>query len=432
MFSTRLLRMKIPRMKSISLIRAVVAAQILAGVANSCPAGTLTDSFNTNVNYLTNGITGTIWDGVYFGAGEFNNSGVGGGGPGATLQCDANITAASKVTLQTTGTAWEGADDDGFFLYKIVKGDFSAVVHVVTPFNNAAYNTAGLQARAFAASGDPSSGGKENYVSWTRFDEYNFPNYLRSEVYGGVTQINPGGYPNGAYWLRMDRVGNVFRFYQRTNSADVWRGVTFPAPVSGTNLTRSDLAGLPLQVGIIHATFNGQLGVQFSDFSLNVSNSSTVSAPLPPSTLTLTTNSENGLDVSWHSGSGSAGSLVVVWPSTNDAVKEMPANGFTYTGNASYGMGSNLPAAGYYVVYSGSGTNVTVNNLALNTTYNVAVFSYAGSGSSTAYNHAPAAGSVAVPPNQIWAQLNADVGGVTVMFSANPGKWYWLQSSDSL
>ena len=255
--------MKIPRMNFVQLLRTVAAVQCLAAPIACCPAATLTDSFSTNVNYLANGVTGTIWDGVYFGAGEFNNSGVGGGGLGATIQCDANITAASKLTLQTTGTAWEGADDDGFFLYRIVKGDFSAIVHVVTPFNNAAYNTAGLQARAFSANGDPSSSGKENYVSWTRFDEFNFPNYLRSEVNGGVTQINPGGYPNGAYWLRMDRNGNVFRFYQRTNSADVWRSVTFPAPVSGTNLTRSDFAGLPLQVGIIHATFNWETKVNY-------------------------------------------------------------------------------------------------------------------------------------------------------------------------
>src|SRR5947209_3539432 len=45
------------------------------------------DSFNSPVNYLTNGVAGTIWDGAYFGAGEFANSGVGGGGPGATVQC---------------------------------------------------------------------------------------------------------------------------------------------------------------------------------------------------------------------------------------------------------------------------------------------------------------------------------------------------------
>ena len=425
--------MKIPRMKSISLIRAVVAAQILAGVANSCPAGTLTDSFNTNVNYLTNGITGTIWDGVYFGAGEFNNSGVGGGGPGATLQCDANITAASKLTLQTTGTAWEGADDDGFFLYKIVKGDFSAVVHVVTPFNNAAYNTAGLQARAFAASGDPSSGGKENYVSWTRFDEYNFPNYLRSEVYGGVTQINPGGYPNGAYWLRMDRVGNVFRFYQRTNSADVWRGVTFPAPVSGTNLTRSDLAGLPLQVGIIHATFNGQLGVQFSDFSITATNFDTFATPPSPATgLTVSSNGPTSMNVSWTPGAGSSGSLVVVWSGTNNLVKQTPANGFTYTGNAIYGQGSPLAAANFFVVYAASGASAAVTNLQPSTTYNVAVFSYAGSGNSIAYNRKPVTGSISFPAIQVVAQASVQPPNVSISFSANPGKWYWLQYSDAL
>ena len=84
------------------------------------------------------------------------------------------------------------------------------------------------------------------------------------------------------------------------------------------------------------------------------------------------------------------------------------------------------------MVYAGSATNVAVNNLALNTTYNVAVFSYAGSGSSTAYNRTPAVGSITIPPNQIWAQVGVEAGGTTVMFTANPGKWYWLQYSDSL
>ena len=314
-------------------------------------------------------------------------------------------------------------------------GDFSAAVHVVSPFNNSAYNSAGLQARAFSAGGDPFNG-SENFVSWTRFDEYNFANYLRSEVNGGVAQINPGDYPNTNYWLRIDRVsGTNFFFYQKATKAAAWQQKSFPSPVSGTKLMRADLAGQPLQVGIIHATFSGQLGVQFTDFSLSVSNTSTVTAPSPPSGLTLTTNAGNGLNVSWHPGTGGLGfvdSVVVVWPGTNNAVKEMPANGFTYTGNASYGLGSHLPAAGYYVVYAGFGTNVTVNNLALSTTYNVAVFSYAGSGSSTTYNHAPAAGSGTIPPNQIWAQVGGESGGVTVMFSANPGKWYWLQYSDSL
>lgn len=389
------------------------------------------DSFNVNVNYLTNGLTGTFWDGVYFGAGEFNNTGLGGGGPGATVQCDANITAPSTLTLQTTGTAWENADDDGFYLFKVVPGDFSMSVHVVSPFNNSAYNTAGLQARAFAANGDP-YGGSENFVSWTRFDEYSFANYLRSEVNGGVAQINPGDYPNTNYWLRMDRVSSTnFLFYQKSTKTGAWQLKSFPAPVSGTVLHRPDLAGLPLQVGIIHATFNGQLGVQFTDFSLTESNVTFAAMPSPATGLTLTTNA-GGLNVSWKSGTGSAGTVVVMWTATNRLAKEIPANGFTYTGNANYGFGSALPAGSYFVVYAGSGTNALVDNLVPNTTYNVAAFSYSGSGTSTAYSHAPATGTIAIPPNQVLAQVNVHSADVSVTFSANPGKWYWLQYTDSL
>jgi hypothetical protein len=353
---------------------------------------------------------------------------VGGGGPGATLQCNANLSSAGRLTLQTTGTAWEAADDDGFFCFKVIPGDFSAVVRIVTPFNNAAYNTAGLQARAFSNGGN-AFGGKENYVSWTRFDQYTYPNYLRNEVNGVVQQINPGGYPNTAYWLRMDRVGNNFRFYQRTNSADAWRIVSFPSPVNGTNLARADFAGQPLQVGLIHATFFNQLGVQFSDFSLTASNLNLASPPSPATGLSLNTNSA-GITLSWSPGSG--GSLAVVWTGTNALVKEMPANGFTYTGNPAYGLGSSLPGAGYYVVYVGSGTSVTISNLSPSMQYNAAVFSYAGSGSSINYSHTPATASVTIPPNQVWGQADLDSGDVIVTFTANPGKWYWLQYTDSL
>lgn len=427
--------MNILRLKSAGESRAILLAGLLVSLPLGSPAGTLTDNFNTSMNYLTNGVVGTIWDGVYFGAGEFNNSGIGGGGPGATLQCDANITAPGELTLQTTGTAWENADDDGFFLYKIVKGDFSAVVHVVTPFNNAAYNTAGLQARAFAPDGDPSAGGEENFVSWTRFDEYGFANYLRSEVNGGVLQINPGGYPNGAYWLRLDRNGNAFHVYQKTNSGDAWILQTnfTPALTSLSNLVRSDFANLPLQVGIMHATFNGLLGVQFSNFSLTATNFDTVAAPPGPATgLVVSSNGPASMNLSWTPGAGSSGSLVVVWPGTNSAVKQSPADGFTYTGDAVYGLGSPLPAANYFVVYSGSGTSVTVSNLMPSTTYRAAVFCFAGSGNSTAYNRNPPTGSVTLPAVRVVAQASVQPPNVSVSFSANPGKWYWLQYSDTL
>ncbi|HEU5395946.1 MAG TPA: fibronectin type III domain-containing protein, partial [Verrucomicrobiae bacterium] len=380
------------------------------------------DSFAAHHNYLTNGLAGTLWDGVYFAAGDFDNTGLGGGGPGATVQCDADLTAAGTLSVQTTGTAWEGGDDDGFYLFKIVPGDFSMSVHVVSPYNNSAYNTAGLQARAFGANGDP-PGGSENFVSWTRFDEYSFANYLRSEVNGGVAQINPGDFPNTNYWLRMDRVGGTnFYFYQKSTKAGVWQPVTFPAPVNGAILRRLDLAGKPLQAGIIHATYNGLLGVQFTDFSLAESNVAFAAAPSAPTGLMLATNA-NGLMISWSPAVGAAGSLVMMWTGTN-VMQEMPADGFAYSGNGNFGFGSSLAGAGYFAVYNGSGTNVLVDNLVPNTTYQVAVFSYSGSGNSIAYNHAPITGSITVPPNEVLAQVNVENADVAVTFTANPGEWY--------
>ncbi|HOB32633.1 MAG TPA: hypothetical protein PKH32_07125, partial [Verrucomicrobiota bacterium] len=77
---------------------AAFGAGCLVLLHGHCLAATFTDDFSSDLDYLVNGVAGTIWDGVYFGAGEFQNTGVGGGGPGATLVCDANITAPNTLT----------------------------------------------------------------------------------------------------------------------------------------------------------------------------------------------------------------------------------------------------------------------------------------------------------------------------------------------
>jgi hypothetical protein len=414
-------------MKTTQVLHGTVIWLVLT-VQNLQAQVTVTDNFSSSVNYLTNGLAGTIWDGVYFGSGEFDNTA---GGAASTVQCDADISTPGALTLQTTGTAWEGADDDGFFLFKVVPADFSAVVEVNTPFNNAAYNTAGLQVRAFEANGNAYDG-SENFISWTRFDEYGFANYLRNNVDGGVAQINPGDYPNDAYWVRIDRVhGTNFTFYQRTNSTSPWKLVTFPDPVNGTILTRADFAGLPLQVGIMHATFNGQLGVSFSHFSLTESNATFAATPSPASNLVMATNANETLSLSWTPGPGSAGSVVVLWTSTN-LVKEIPANGFAYTGNADYGSGSALPGATYSVVYVGANSSVTVSNVTPGTTHYAGVYSYVGSGTATSYSHTPATASLTIALRAISGAVVLSNADVYINFTANPGEWYWLQYTDSL
>ena len=176
----------------------------------SAQAGTITDNFNTSRNYVTEGTAGTIWDGVYLGAGEFKNVGIA-GVAGRTLKCDVNTTTNGVLTVQTTETAWENTDDDGFFLYKVVSGNFQAAVHIVTPYDATGYNSAGLMARAFTGAGEPLNG-SENWVGFTRFDEYGFANYGRNTV--------NNAYHSGQSWrcrgdrCLLDHAGESWRYIQ--------------------------------------------------------------------------------------------------------------------------------------------------------------------------------------------------------------------------
>ncbi len=80
--------------------------------AASASATTITDDFSTPHDYLTDGMTGTIWDGVM-------NSG------SATA-----LNASDGVLTVGLGTA--GYSANGPFLYKNVSGDFTAEVKVVS------------------------------------------------------------------------------------------------------------------------------------------------------------------------------------------------------------------------------------------------------------------------------------------------------------
>ena len=50
-----------------------------------------------------------------------------------------------------------------------------------------------------------------------------------------------------------------------------------------------------------------------------------------------------------------------------------PVNGTTYTANSSFGTGSQIGSTGWYCVYKGTSSSVTVSNLTYNTTYIVHV-----------------------------------------------------------
>jgi carbonic anhydrase/acetyltransferase-like protein (isoleucine patch superfamily) len=345
---------------------------------------TFTDNFDIPLDYLTNGVTGTIWDGIYLGAGEIAGATGVGTAAGSVSTFNASISSNNVLTIASLQTDWENAADDGVFLYKVVTGDFDMRVRVLGPIDTGSYNLPGLMVRAFGAGGAPAPNNAENSFLWGRFDEFSIANMLKNNLNGAKTDTAEGTYPNSNYWLRIQRIGNIFYLSESSSQPGLW--------VTVGSVTRADFSGRPLQVGIEHSDYGGGVtrSASYASFSLTVSNLSLVPPPEPATGLIIQSTPTNAT-LSWTPGAGSSGSLVLVW-SGGSFPKQAPASGTTYNGDPRYGFGDTLPAAGYYVVYSGSGNSVTVTNLSAGSAYNVAVFSYAGSGSSTTYTNQPAAG----------------------------------------
>jgi regulation of enolase protein 1 (concanavalin A-like superfamily) len=340
-------------------------------------AGTAADNFNTPHDYLAEGLAGTIWEGIYTKAGDIPNTGLGSDGPGSTLVADASMTSNGVLTVQSTRTDWDGTNDDGFFLFKNVSGNFQAQVHV-TRLDQANYNFGGLMARLASLSNG------ENYVIWGNFNQLGYGNYVRS-VAGGVSANLPiGGGATTSTFIMLERTDNTFKCYQRGNSIAPWLLVT--------NYSRPDLRNLPLQVGIMQACFSTNSPVaQFGGFSLQTFGSLADSTPVPASGLEVSSGANDTATIAWSPGAGSTGSLVVM--RANGPITAQPALGASYNASPTFGGGTDL-GGGNYVVYSGNGNTVTVTGLSAGTVYSVAVYAFgSASGTFTYALNGAAAGS---------------------------------------
>jgi hypothetical protein len=414
-------------------------------------AGGITNTFDTTFNYVADGILGdTNWDGVYLNFGDVPGGGAGGSGNGLTTTANSSLSFAGFLTVQTTRSDWSGTGTDGFFLYKVVSGDFDVSVQSVPPFNPVGFNFAGLMVRAF----NTNSGGAmsttsvtpaENITSLWRFNEFNLDGQIRITTNNAVQELSFGGpgsnaETNSPRYLRITRVGDVLSFYIKTNLVDAWTPVT--NGLAGGVQTRSDWAGLPLQVGIAQAMFStASTPVYFDDFELTGPNVTTPAMPTAPSNVTVTSpNTSGSVNVSWTPGAGSDGSLVLI--RANGPIIAQPAHGFVYTADSNFTNSSTLLGADRsHVVYVGAGNSLTVSGLGgTNNTYSVAVFSYSGSGASTVYNTAQPATNSFVGPGQVASvnftltPANIPIHGVaraTVIATYTSGDSYDVSSDTS-
>ncbi|MBN2680977.1 MAG: fibronectin type III domain-containing protein [Bacteroidales bacterium] len=139
---------------------------------------------------------------------------------------------------------------------------------------------------------------------------------------------------------------------------------------SGSNATRSlsGLSGSTIQIKIAYWGTSSTGSMRHD----NVSVVGTFSPATPASNLVLSNNTGSSIDLSWTNGSGDE---VLVIAKENSGILSDPVSGNTYSANSVFGAGSEI-GTGNFVVYTGSGTSLTVTGLNPGTDYDFAVYSY--------------------------------------------------------
>jgi len=461
-------------MKTMKRLKLAIVSLFLLVLSLPAFAGSITNTFNADTLHpqiLTGGnILGsywddnlTVWDGIYRGGGEIIGGGLGGSGSGITVQAD-STTFPGFMTVNQANGDWSGTGDDGFFLFKLVSGNFDAIVENAGPYNAVPNHFSGLLVRGFTDTngwlqyGTPyntnatalNTNPVENWFSIFRMNQFGQEGEIRIANNAGNAEAQFGSFPNapGAttnnsftnvnLFFRISRSNDFFYFYKKSNALDPWFIMTNQQNSAGlyTNtagfINQTNWHNQPVQVGIANAMFaTANTQTFFGDFEITNANVGAFPVVADPTGLTGLTNGTNTVKFTWTPGAGNAGSVLVV-RRNSDPNSTQPADGFVFVGNTNYNFGNNALAdhgtnwlynSSNWVAFvgatNGSGTeSVTVNGFGnSNITYFARVYGYSGSGTNTAYSKNPAGTSVTGPGTLssitfTLSPTNIPVGGV--------------------
>ena len=277
-------RWNIMRRELICLIIFVLAPAVSAQTAIEF----FSDNFDTPHDYVADNVAGTGWDGYF------------GWLPGETVDAlNASIDREGQLYLESTSGVWaEPWDPLGPFLYKYVEGDFIATVRVTdyagTPDAWVLHNDCGLMARASKADPYDEAGPGEDWVSIDYFPIWDCGNFHWSANDNVRTEHghNGKGFDLDPY-LQLERAGNTFHLRTSTDGVNWTEMATSPQ-------TRNDFDGLPLQVGLRHATYNTETGyAAFDDFRIVLIRRFKAYNPVPGNDAV---NVDPNQDLGWSSG----------------------------------------------------------------------------------------------------------------------------------
>lgn len=145
---------------------------------------------------------------------------------------------------------------------------------------------------------------------------------------------------------------------------------------TGTNVTVTGLTGSTEYYYAIYEYTTA--GTCYNLTELTGSGTTLCSPPTTQASSFSATNIQNDqMQANWVRGNGTSGVLVVA--RQGSAVNADPSSGTSYVANATFGSGDQI-GTGNFVVYNGSGTNVNVTALTVNTTYHYAIYEYNSAG----------------------------------------------------
>ncbi|HUO55839.1 MAG TPA: Ig-like domain-containing protein [Candidatus Paceibacterota bacterium] len=380
-----------------------------------------------NDNYATNGYGGAYYDYYSVGSNTFTmndctvegNSAEGSSNEfGGGLQLSEGLSTITNSTFVGNSAKTTGSAISGYYGSMIVTNstftgnsqsdafnDFynSGSDTVILTNNTIAYNTAsstndagGVQTESGAAplylennlifgntnpngSADWDDGGATVVSSYnivgSQINGTNFTNGTNHNIIGTSTTVN---------------LSSTLANNSATNETQTLALSSGSAAIGAGTYTTNNTVSVPFtdQRGLYR---NNPPGIGAYEYNAQVSeNAPTV----PASNVTFSSVTQTSMTASWTNGNGGL-QVVFVAATSSPSAAASPVNNTTYTANGAFGSGTQIGSSGWYAVYKGTGTSVSISGLSASTTYDVQVVELNGNPGSEQYLSATSTGNPA-------------------------------------
>jgi hypothetical protein len=238
-------------------------------------------------------------------------------------------------------------------------------------------------------------------------------NFSKNVVVSGGTPyipitLNTGGTVNATYTSGTGTSTLTFRYTIVAGNADP-DGISVGTAISNGGATLQSEDATPLTANLTLNSVGSTSAVLVSE----IAPTTQTSAVMLNSNAAGTT-----LTISWTNGNGA--NRAVFMKETAGAITN-PSDGTTYTASADWtSKGTQLGTSGYYCIYNGTGTSVSVTGTTPNTYYVAQAFEYNGTGSGTLYNNSTATGN---PSNTTSLPVELTTFAATVVNNAAMLAW---------